>query len=369
VDSIQKASIAGTSLVFGYLGGAQLPFPEMTPGSAFILGFQALPMILVFSALSAVLYHWRILPLVVSLFAWLLGRLLKIKGPTSFATVASVFVGLVEAPLLIRPYLKNLSRAELFIVMSSGMATISGTVLVLYATFLQASVPNVSSHLLVSSIISAPGAVILGLMVIPHRKEEYAPGEIEHLRVEDQLMIDSEAKKYHSLMEAIAEGTQQGVRLFAGVASMLIVLVALVALANSMLSLLPEVMGSKITLQHLVGLLMQPLAWSMGIPWQDSALAGELMGTKLVLNEFIAYLDLSKLPMSAIDEKSRIILTYVLCGFANFGSLGIVIAGLGSMVKERQREIIEMGAKSLLVGTLSTCLSACMAAILIFGPF
>ncbi len=369
VGSIQKASAAGTSLVFGYLGGATLPFEETAPGASFILGFQALPMIVIFSALSAVLYHWRILPIVVSTFAWLLGRVLKVKGATSFATIASVFVGLVEAPLLVRPYLQGLSRAEMFIVMSSGMATISGTVLVLYASFLQHIVPNVASHLLVASIISAPGAVILGLMVIPHEKAELAPEELEHSKAESQLVVDLEARKYHSLMEAIAEGTQQGVKLFAGVASMLIVLVALVSLANSILGLLPDVMGSGITLQRVVGVLMQPLAWSMGIAWQDTGVAGELMGTKLVLNEFIAYLDLSKLPANAIEEKSRIILTYVLCGFANFGSLGIVIAGLGSMVKDRQREIIEMGGKSLLVGTLSTCLSACMAAILIFGPF
>ena len=369
VGAIQKASAAGTSLVFGYLGGGALPFQETTPGASFILGFQALPMIIIFSALSAVLYHWRILPIVVTVFAWLLGRLLKVKGATSFATVASVFVGLVEAPLLIRPYLQSLSRAELFIVMSSGMATISGTVLVLYASFLQQSVPNVASHLLVASIISAPGAVILGLMVIPHERAELAPEELEHSKSESMMVVELEAKKYHSLMEAIAEGTQQGVKLFAGVASMLIVLVALVSLANGILSLLPDVMGSSITLQRVVGVLMQPLAWSMGIVWSDTGVAGELMGTKLVLNEFIAYLDLSKLPPHAIEEKSRVILTYVLCGFANFGSLGIVIAGLGSMIKDRQREIIEMGAKSLLVGTLSTCLSACLAAILIFGPF
>ena len=380
VLAIQKATIAGTSLVFGYIGGGALPFNEINKGGSFILGLQALPMILIFSALSAVLYYWRILPIVVSIFAWGLGRIFKLSGATSFATIATVFVGMVEAPLLVRPYLKEMNRSELFIVMSSGMATISGTVLVLYATFLQQSVPGAISHLLIASMISAPASVMLGLIVVPHTVEEQV--EIEHNKVDLLESIKSiflQRNKYSekntsfehesrsSLMDAISDGTFQGLKLLANVIAMLIVLVALVALVNNLLELLPNVFGHPLTLQRVVGWLMQPFAWTLGIDWQDCALAGQLLGTKLVLNEFIAYLNLSNLPVSALNDKSRVLLTYLLCGFANLGSLGIVIGGLGAMAPNRKKQIVDMGARALLVGMLSTCLSGAMAAIILYG--
>jgi len=380
VLAIQKATIAGTSLVFGYVGGGSLPFNEIKAGGSFILGFQALPMIMIFSALSAILYYWRILPIVVSVFAWGLGRIFQLSGAASFATIATVFVGMVEAPLLVRPYLKTMSRSELFIVMSSGMATISGTVLVLYATFLQKSVPGAISHLLIGSMISAPAAVMLGLIVVPNTVAERNGIERNEINVfltfknlfnpkQDPsgkaVQIEHQARA--SLMDAISEGTFQGLKLFANVVAMLIVLVALVALVNHILELLPNFFGNPLTLQRMVGWLMQPFAWTLGLDWQDCAAAGQLLGTKLVLNEFIAYLDLSNLPVDALTPKGRVLMTYLLCGFANFGSLGIVIGGLGAMAPDRKNEIIDMGARALLVGMLSTCLSGAMAAIILYG--
>ena len=380
VLAIQKATIAGTSLVFGYVGGGSLPFNEIKAGGSFILGFQALPMIMIFSALSAILYYWRILPIVVSLFAWCLGRIFQLSGAASFATIATVFVGMVEAPLLVRPYLKTMSRSELFIVMSSGMATISGTVLVLYATFLQQSVPGAISHLLIASMISAPAAVMLGLIVVPSTVAERNDIERNEINVfhtfknlfnPKQNSIGKAVQIEHparaSLMDAISEGTFQGLKLFANVVAMLIVLVALVALVNHILELLPNFFGNPLTLQRMVGWLMQPFAWTLGLDWQDCAAAGQLLGTKLVLNEFIAYLDLSNLPVDALTPKGRVLMTYLLCGFANFGSLGIVIGGLGAMAPDRKNEIIDMGARALLVGMLSTCLSGAMAAIILYG--
>ena len=357
VLAIQDATRAGTSLVFGYLGGGPTPFELTAPENSFILGLQALPMILVFSALSAVLYYWQILPKVVAVFAWILGRIFKISGATSFATVATVFVGMVEAPLLISPYLKSLSRSEILIVMSSGMATLSGTVLVLYASFLKNAVPDAIGHLLVGSIMSAPASVMLSLVVIPLVG---AGHDVGAKSIKLQL-------HYNGLMDAISTGTIQGLRLMANVIAMLIALVALVALANSLLSLLPQIDNAPLTLQRLVGWVMQPIAWTLGIDWVDTKSAGQLLGTKLVLNEFIAYLDFSKLSLDAMSDKSRVLMTYLLCGFANFGSLGIVIAGLGAMAPERRDEIVALGPKALLIGSLSTSLSGAYAAIILFG--
>ena len=357
VLAVQAATRAGTSTVFGYLGGGAPPFEITAPEHVFILGIQALPMILVFSALSAVLYYWRILPKVVGLFAWVLGRVFKIGGASSFATVATVFVGMVEAPLLISPYLASLTRAELLIVMSSGMATLSGTVLVLYASFLQNIVPDVIGHLLVGSIVSAPISVILSLIVVPLTQNAH---DLDSKAIKLQL-------HYNGLMDAISTGTVQGLKLVANVIAMLIVLIALVALANSALTLLPNWDGLPISLQRMVGTLMQPLAWSLGVDWVDTQVAGQLLGTKLVLNEFIAYLDFSRLPLDAMSDKTRVLMTYLLCGFANFGSLGIVIAGVGAMAPSRRDEIISLGARALLVGTLSTCLSCADASLILFA--
>ena len=359
--AIQDGTKAGTSLVFGYLGGGPLPFIESNEGMSFILGFQALPMMLVISALSAVLYYLRILPIVIGIFAWFLGRLLGISGPASFAVISTIFVGMVEAPLLIRPYLKELSRTELFIIMSSGMATISGTVLVIYAGFLSSVIPNSSEHLIVASIISAPAAIMLSMTAIPPTDPT-----IFKPRFSDAFYIKHTSHFYTSIMDAITQGTIQGLKLLVNVIAMLIVLVALVSILNSLLNTLPNVFDSPLSLQRMIGWVMAPFAWCLGIEAKDIQIAGKLLGTKLVLNEFIAYLELSKISILELSEKSRILLTYLLCGFANFGSLGIVIGGLTSMIPERSQEVLSLGFRSLLVGTLATSLSGIMAGIVLF---
>jgi CNT family concentrative nucleoside transporter len=343
VDALARATQAGTTVVFGYVGGGPLPFAEATPGRSFILAFQALPIILVISALSALLTHWRILPVIVRAMAWALERTLHVGGAVGLSTAANIFVGMVEAPLFIRPYIERLTRSELFVVMVGGMAGIAGTVLVLYAIILKDVVANPAGQLLIASVLGAPAAIVIGRLMVP---ETGAPTAGEFVPEPDTA----------SAMDAITKGTIEGLALLLNVVAMLIALIALVALANAVLGLLPDIAGAPITLQRLFGAVMAPVCWLMGIPWAEAATAGALMGTKTVLNEFVAYLDLAQLPPGALGERSRAIMTYALCGFANFGSLGIMIGGLATMAPTRRAEIVGLGLKSIAAGTLSTCL-------------
>ncbi|MCW5749928.1 MAG: nucleoside:proton symporter [Alphaproteobacteria bacterium] len=352
VNSIAAATRAGTSFVFGYIGGGPLPFDEKSPGSSFNLAFQALPLILVMSALSSLLFHWRILPALVRAFAWGLRRTLGTGGAVGVATAANIFVGMVEAPLFARPYLARLSRGELFVVMTAGMATIAGTVLVLYAVILAPAIPDVGGHLVLASLLSAPAAILVAQVMIPDR----APGTEGDIAVPDPAT---------SSMDAITRGTLSGVQLLVNVVAMLIVLVALVHLLNQVIALAPDVAGAPLTLQRLLGWIMAPICFLMGIPWSEAVLAGQLMGTKTVLNEFVAYLDLAGIGDEALSARSRLILTYALCGFANFGSLGIMIGGLGTMVPERRGEIVALGLRSLVSGTLATCMTGAVIGLFV----
>ncbi|HXD43778.1 MAG TPA: nucleoside transporter C-terminal domain-containing protein [Pseudolabrys sp.] len=352
-DAIGAATRAGTSLVFGYVGGGALPFDLKAPGADFILAFQALPIVLVMSVLTTLLFHWRILPPVVRGFAWLLERTMGVGGAVGLSTAANIFLGMVESPLFIKPYLARLTRGELFMVMTGGMAGIAGTVFVLYATILKAVIPDVAGHILVASIVSAPGALLVSMLMVPDK-----PGERTDV---GQVAVGTVAD---STMDAIVRGTAAGLELLLNIVAMLIVLVALVALANAILSLLPDVAGAPITLQRLLGLVMAPVCWLMGIPWDQAMTAGSLMGIKTVLNELIAYLELAKLPADALDPRSRLILLYAMCGFANFGSLGIMIAGLTVMAPERRADIVSLGPKTIVSGTLTTCLMGAIVGVL-----
>lgn len=354
VTGLQEATTAGTSFVFGYLGGAPAPFEVTQPGASFILAFRALPLILVVSALSALLFHWRILPAVVRALAWCLERSLGVGGAAGLCAAANIFVGMTEAPILIRPYLKELRRGELFMVMACGMATIAGTVMVLYASILSGVIPNVIAHILTASIISAPAAIVVAHLMVPD-VEPVAPG------AGAPALPRSEAK---SAMDAVARGATDGMRLLINVIALLVVLVALVHLVNQALGLLPGLGEAPITLQRLFGYLFAPIAWLMGVPWAEAIQAGALLGTKTVLNEFIAYLDLAALPPESLSARTRLILTYALCGFANFGSLGILIAGLATMVPERRAEIAGLGMKSIVAGTLATCMTGAVIGML-----
>jgi CNT family concentrative nucleoside transporter len=276
-----------------------------------------------------------------------------VGGAVGLSTAANIFLGMVESPLFIKPYLARLTRGELFMVMTGGMAGIAGTVFVLYATVLRTAIPDVAGHLLVASIVSAPGALLISMLMVPDK-----PGERTDMgAVEVGAIADS-------TMDAIVRGTAAGLELLLNIVAMLIVLVALVALANAILSLLPDVAGAAITLQRLLGLVMAPVCWLMGIPWDQALTAGSLMGTKTVLNELIAYLDLARLPADALDARSRLIMLYAMCGFANFGSLGIMIAGLTVMAPERRADIVSLGPKTIVSGTLTTCLMGAIVGVL-----
>jgi CNT family concentrative nucleoside transporter len=353
VLALEASTKAGTSLVFGYLGGGPTPFEVTAPGNIFILGFRALPLVLVISALSALLFHWGILQRVVKGFAWFLTQTLRIGGAEGLGVAANVFVGMVEAPLLIRPYLERMTRSELFTVMTAGMATIAGTVMVLYVSILSGVIPGVAGHILTASIISMPAAILISKVMIPETKP-LTTGEL-------QSSIES-----HNSMDAVTQGTLQGVQLLINILAMLVVLVALVHLVNLILGWLPHWGAAPITLQRLLGYVMAPIVWLMGVPWNESMTAGGLMGTKTVLNEFIAYLDLGKLAPGALSLRSKLIMTYAMCGFANPGSLGIMIGGLGTMVPERRGEIVSLGLRSIVAGTLATSMTGAVVGILSF---
>ena len=353
VEAISDATTAGTGFVFGYLGGGPAPFAITSPANEFVLAFQALPIVLVMSVLTTLLFHWRILPPIVRGFSFALERTLGVGGAVGLSTAANIFLGMVESPLFIRPYLTKLTRGELFMVMTGGMAGIAGTVFVLYATILRDVIPDVAGHILVASILGAPAALLIsGLMVpVPPGKGSDL-GEVEIGKVADNTM------------DAIVRGTVAGLELLLNIVAMLIVLVALVHLANAILSLLPDVMGSAVTLQRLLGYVMAPVCWLMGVPWSEAVTAGSLMGIKTVLNELIAYVELAKLPAGSLDDRSRLIMLYAMCGFANFGSLGIMIAGLTVMAPERRADIISLGGKSIVSGTLTTCLLGAIVGVL-----
>jgi concentrative nucleoside transporter, CNT family len=353
VDAIADATKAGTSFVFGYVGGGTLPFELKVPGAEFSLAFQALPVVLVMSVLTSLLFHWRILPPIVRGLSWLLERTLGVGGAVGLSTAANIFLGMIEGPLFIRPYLVNLTRAELFIVMTAGMACIAGTVLVIYATMLAPVIPNAPAHLVVASVLDAPAAILISLIMVPDPSGQRTGGTL--------TKVGSAAS---STMDAIVRGAAAGLEILLTICVMLIVLVALVHLTNAMLGLLPAVGGAPISLQRGLGLAMAPVCWLMGIPWKDAVTAGGLMGIKTVLNEFIAYVELSKLPSEALDPRSRLIMLYAMCGFANFGSLGIMIGGLATMAPERREDVISLGFKSIVSGTLSTCLIGAIVGVL-----
>jgi concentrative nucleoside transporter, CNT family len=353
VGAIASASRAGTSFVFGYLGGGALPYDLKAPGSDFILAFQALPIVLVMSVLTTLLFYWRVLPPVVRGMAWLLERTLGIGGAVGLSTAANIFLGMVEAPLFIRPYLAKLTRSELFLVMTGGMAGIAGTVLVLYATLLAPLIEDAAAHFVIASVLGAPAAILVSLIMVPETSDRHTGG----------ALIDPEMHA-SSTMDAIVKGTTAGLELLLNIIAMLIVLVALVYLANALLGLLPDAGGSAITLQRMLGYVMAPVCWLMGLPWAQAITAGSLMGTKTVLNELIAYVDLSKLGVDALDARSRLIMLYAMCGFANFGSLGIMVGGLGTMAPERRDEINSLGLKSIVSGTLTTCLMGAIVGVL-----
>ncbi|MEA3545323.1 MAG: nucleoside transporter C-terminal domain-containing protein [Thermodesulfobacteriota bacterium] len=352
VLALEHATQAGTSMVFGYLGGGALPFPELHPGgNAYILAFRGLPMILLISALSSLLFYWKVLPRIVQAFSFFLQKTLGTGGAEGVGVAANVFVGMVEAPLIIRPYLHKMTRSELFTLMTCGLATIAGTVMVLYASILRPILPDIMGHILTASLISAPAAIVISKIMIPETSQT-TDGTLE------------ENKNISSSIDAITQGTQQGVQLLINIIAMLIVMVALVHLCNIFLGLIPTT-GEPLSLEKILGNILAPITWLMGIPWAETSVAGALFGTKTVINEFVAYLNMAHIPAGTLSNRSLHIMSYALYGFANPGSLGIMIGGMSAMVPQRRREIVTLGLKSLLAGTLATSMTASIAALLL----
>ncbi len=351
VDALQAATDQGAGFVFGYLGGGPLPFAELHPGASFVLAFKILPLVLVISALSSLLLYLGILQMVTGAFAWLLRRTLGVGGALALGAATHIFLGMIEAPLLIRPYLAAMSRGELFALMSCGMAGVAGTVMVIYAAILTPVLPDALGAILVASVVSTPAALAVAGLMIPFAPSADAPAVLAQARPA-------------SALDAITRGTAEGVGPLVGIATTLLVTIALVALANAALALLPHGAGPAWSLQGLAGLLFTPVAWLIGVPWREAGVAGTLLGTKTVLNELVAYVSLAGQPAAALSAPTRRILVFALCGFANFGSAGIMAGGIGAMLPERRAEVAALSLRSIVSGTIATCMSGAWAGLL-----
>lgn len=349
VTALQDATAKGTAFVFGHVGGGAPPFTVTNPNGLFSIAFTILPLLIVMSALSALLWHWRILPLVVKAFSLALEKSMRIGGALGLGCASNIFLGMTESPLLIRPYLEKMTRSELFVLFACGLANVAGTVMVIYAAMLGSIIPGAIGHILVASILSLPASILLAKVMIPG--DETTPSDA------------GQARMYSSSMDAVTRGTEDGLRMYLSILAMLIAVTALVALANAILG---NIMlgGKPLTFELLAGLIFAPIAWLMGIPFEQSFDAGSLLGIKTVLNEFIAYQTLAGMGTDVLDERSRIIMLYGLCGFANFASVGILIAGMTALVPSRREEIVELSLKSLIPGTLATCMTGAIVGIL-----
>jgi CNT family concentrative nucleoside transporter len=349
VDGLAAATAQGTQFVFGYMGGGSQPYQVTNSGALFVFAFQVLPLILVISALSALLWHWKILKWITRGFGLVFQKTMGLGGASALAVAANIFLGMIESPIVIRAYLDKLTRAELFLMMVVGLATVAGSTMVAYATILKAVLPNAAAHVLVASIVSAPAGVLLARIMVPEK-----PGQ-------GGLYADyGSLLQYDSSIDAISKGTMDGLTVVLNISAILIVFVALVAIGNGVLSVLPPVMGAPVTIERILGTLFSPLAWTLGVRWEEADNAGYLLGVKLMLTEFIAFIQLGAVPAAEMSERTRMIMTYALCGFANVGSVGITVSGMGVLMPERRGEIIGMVWKALVAGFLATCMTAAL---------
>lgn len=345
VSAIERATLVSSSYMFGYTGGAPIPF-VLRPGAQqpVIVAFQILPLIIVFSALAALLWHWGVLRAAVRGLSWALRKTLGVSGVVGLGAGSTMFLGVVETPLVLKAWFARMSRSDLFAIMVLIMATISGAILVLYATTLSKTVPNAVGHMIVASLISLPAAVLVARLMVPPRAEP-----------EPDLAPDAEPAtdlKYDSSMDALIRGTADGVTLVLAVLGIIIVIFALVNLADQMLMLLPLVEDTPLTLQRIFGWLFAPAMWSVGVPWDQATAAGGLMGTKAILNEYVAYLELAALPAGTLDPRSLLIVTYSLCGVANLASVGLIVSTVGTLCPERRGDVASLGMKSWLAGNM-----------------
>jgi CNT family concentrative nucleoside transporter len=350
VGALGAATLKGSAFVFGYVGGGDTPFTVTNPNAVVTFAFQVLPLVIVMSALSALLWYWRILPVVIRGISWVFERALGTRGPSGLVATANIFLGQTEAPLLVRPYLARMSRYELLLVMTAGMATIAGSVMVIYSAMLGEQFDGVLGHLITKSIMSVPASVLFAHMMLPDDS-----GSSQDLQESPRI--------YQSAMDSITRGTSDGLALFLNIIAILIVLTAFVALANSIVSFLPAVAGEAVTLERIAGWIFAPIAWLMGIPWSEAMTAGSLLGVKSVLNEFIAFIQLTTVPPEALSDRSRLITIYGLCGFANLASIGIQISGIGTMAPERRGDLASLAWPAFVAATLGSCMTGCVVGI------
>jgi CNT family concentrative nucleoside transporter len=353
VGALASATGAGTSFIFGYIGGGPAPFTITHPANMINLAFGILPLVMVISALSAILWHWRILPGIVHAMAAVLKRTLGLGGAVGLGAAATVFLGNIEGQLVIRPYLARITRTELFIMMTVGLSVIAGTVFVLYATILKDVLPGALGHLLVASLMSLPAGILIARLMVP------GPAQTE-------LTEQQESVHYRSTMDAMAQGTEDGLKIYLQILAMLIVTTSLMALANGILAQLPSLGGAPLTLERILGWMFAPFVWLLGVPWQQAGAAGGLMGIKVILTELVAYLHLAAMPAGLLDARSTQIMVYAMCGFANFASVGILIAGMSALIPERRDEVVSLALKALVAGTMASGLSGAMIGLLPF---
>ncbi len=360
VDGLAASTQAGVAFVFGFLAGTPAqPYTLTEPGNLFVFAFRVLPVILVVCALAALLWHWKILVWITRAFGVVFERTMGLRGPPALATAATVFMGQVEGPIFIRSYLPSLSRSELFMLIAVGMACVSGSTMVAYATILKDVLPNAAAHVLTASIVSAPAGVLLARIIIPRDEA------IESAQTYDP----ASSKRYDSSIDALIKGTTDGLQIVMNVGATLIVFVALVAMLNNILGSLGDVNGAPVSVERGLGILFAPLAWTLGVPWKDAPTAGSLLGVKLVLTEFTAFIRMGAIPVDAMDPRSRVLMTYALCGFANVASVGINLAGYSVLAPDRRNEIVGMVWKAMLAGFLATCLTASVVGLLPQGLF
>jgi len=356
VDAVGQATSQGVQFVFGYLAGGPQPYTVANASALFIFAFDVLPLIIVISALSALLWHWKVLQWVMRGFELVFRKTMGLGGISAFYAAIDIFLGNVECALVIRGYLARLTRAELFLMCTLGMATTAGSTMVAYATLLKDAIPNSAAHVIAASIISAPAGILLARIMVAEPK-----GHVAQKTDYDDLL------KYKSTIDALSTGIGSGLQIALNVGATLIVFVALIALANSILGLLPPLAGQPVSVQRLLGWIFSPLAWTLGVPWKEAARAGDLLGVKLVLTELIALADLAKSP--ELSMRTRLIMTYALCSFANIGSVGIISSGFGVLMPDRREEINGMIWKALLAGFLATVMTAALIGALPAGLF
>ncbi|MCB0284515.1 MAG: NupC/NupG family nucleoside CNT transporter [Calditrichaeota bacterium] len=361
----------GSAFVFGTLSNQaefDKAFPEtmQNMGKGFLFAFQVLPTIIFFSSLMSILYHLGVMQKIVQGMAWVMAKLLKVSGAESISVAANVFIGQTEAPLVVRPYVEPMTKSELLTLMVGGMATIAGGVLAAYVGLLGGTDPLqqvfYAKHLLSASIMAAPATIVIAKILVPETETSQTMGEVK-VNVE---------KTASNTIEAAATGAADGLKLALNVAGMLLAFIALIAMLNFIISAIvtdlfgiTTTAGTPVTLETILGYVLSPIAWIIGVPWSDAINVGSLIGQKVVLNEFIAYLSLAQtIPQGILSEKAIIISTYALCGFANFSSIAIQIGGIGGIAPGRRSDIAKFGLRAVLGGTLATFMTATIAGVL-----